>query len=322
VGGVLVSRATLHNQDEISKKDIRIGDMVIIRRAGDVIPEVLKVIESRRTGTEKTYLMPQACPECGSEVVRLEGEAAHRCIGMACPAQIRERIRHFASRGGMDIEGLGEKLVAQLVETALIQDPADIYNLTADRLNDLERMAEKSAANLIAAIERSKFPPLEKLIFALGIRHVGERIAHILAKEFKALEKLTTTTMDDLLNIRDIGPEVAASIMSFFREPANLNIMKKLQLAGVKPSETEDPFRLETAISGKSFVFTGTLLQMTRSQAREWVESLGGVWSESVTKKTDFVVAGEAAGSKLQKARAAGITILNEQGFLQLIGET
>jgi DNA ligase (NAD+) len=322
VGGVLVSRATLHNQDEIVKKDIRIGDTVLVQRAGDVIPEVVKVIESGRTGAEKTFLLPVACPECGSEVVRLEGEAAHRCIGLACPAQIRERIRHFASRGGMDIEGLGEKLVAKLVETGLIQDPADIYDLTLDRLTGLERMAEKSAANLMAAIERSKNPPLEKLIFALGIRHVGARIARILAKEFKALEKLTTTTMDDLLNIRDIGPEVAASITAFFCEPVNLNVMKKLHLAGVKPLEAQDAPRSKTAISGKSFVFTGTLLHMTRNQAREQVESLGGVWSESITKKTDFVVAGEAAGSKLQKARAAGIAILDEDGFLQLIGET
>jgi DNA ligase (NAD+) len=322
VGGVLVSRATLHNQDEIVKKDIRIGDTVLVQRAGDVIPEVVKVIESGRTGAEKTFLLPVACPECGSEVVRLEGEAAHRCIGLACPAQIRERIRHFASRGGMDIEGLGEKLVAKLVETGLIQDPADIYDLTLDRLTGLERMAEKSAANLMAAIERSKNPPLEKLIFALGIRHVGARIARILAKEFKALEKLTTTTMDDLLNIRDIGPEVAASITAFFCEPVNLNVMKKLHLAGVKPLEAQDAPRSKTAISGKSFVFTGTLLHMTRNQAREQVESLGGVWSESITKKTDFVVAGEAAGSKLQKARAAGIAILDEEGFLHLIGET
>jgi DNA ligase (NAD+) len=321
VGGVLVSRATLHNQDEIVKKDIRIGDTVMVQRAGDVIPEVVRIIESKRTGAEKTFLMPVACPECGSEVIRLEGEAAHRCIGLACPAQIRERIRHFASRGGMDIEGLGEKFVAQLVETGLIQDPADIYDLTADRLTGLERMAEKSAANLMAAIERSKNPPLEKLIFALGIRHVGERIARILAKEFKALEKLTTTTMDDLINIRDIGPEVAASITAFFYEPANLNVIRKLQLAGVKPLEAQDAPRSKTAISGKSFVFTGTLLHMTRNQARERVESLGGVWSESVTKKTDFVVAGEAAGSKLQKARAAGIAILDEEGFLQLIGK-
>ena len=321
VGGVLVSRATLHNQDEINKKDIRIGDTVIVQRAGDVIPEVVKVIESKRTGTEKPFLIPEACPECGSEVVRLDGEAAHRCIGLACPAQIRERIRHFASRGAMNIEGLGEKLVAQLVEKALIEDPADIFYLTADGLMGLERMAEKSAANLTAAIERSKYPALEKLIFALGIRHVGERLARILARKFKTLDKLAATSQDDLLKVRDIGPEVAASIMRFFHEPANLNVIRKLQLAGVKPLEVEGATRTETAISGKNFVFTGTLLQMTRNLARERVEALGGVWSESITKKTDYVIAGEGAGSKLQKARGAGIAILDEEGFLQLIGK-
>jgi DNA ligase (NAD+) len=320
VGGVLVSRATLHNQDEIDKKDIRIGDTVIVQRAGDVIPEVVKVIESRRTGTEKPYFMPVACPECGSEVVRPEGEAAHRCIGMACPAQIKECIRHFSSRGAMDIEGLGEKLVAQLVDTALVHDPADLYALTPDRLMGLERMAERSAANLMAAIERSKNPPLEKLIFALGIRHVGERTARILADEFISLENLTAATIENLFNIRDIGPEVAASITSFFHEPANRNVIRKLDLAGVKPLETAHSPRPDTAISGKSFVFTGTLQQMTRNQARERVVSLGGIWSESLTKQTDYVVAGEAAGSKLQKARASGIAILDEEGFLKLIG--
>jgi DNA ligase (NAD+) len=321
VGGVLVSRATLHNQYEIEKKDIRIGDTVMVQRAGDVIPEVVRIIESKRTGMEKPFLMPNACPDCGSQVVRLDGEAAHRCIGLACPAQIRERIRHFASRGAMDIEGLGEKLVAQLVGVSLIQDPADIFYLTAAGLMGLERMAEKSAANLTAAIERSKNPALEKLIFALGIRHVGERLARILAREFKTLDKLAATSQDDLLKVRDIGPEVAASIMRFFHEPANLNVLRKLQLAGVKPFEVTDIPRAESAISGKSLVFTGTLLQMTRSQARERVESFGGIWSESVTKKTDFVVAGEGAGSKLQKARVAGIAILDEEGFLQLIGK-
>jgi DNA ligase (NAD+) len=322
VGGVLISRATLHNQDEIDKKDIRIGDTVVVQRAGDVIPEVVKVIPSKRTGAEILFLMPQLCPDCGSEIVRLKGEAAHRCIGMACPAQLRERVRHFASRGAMDIEGLGEKLVAQLVESALIQDPADIYYLTVDRLTGLQRMAEKSAANLMAAIEKSKRPPLEKLIYALGIRHVGDRMARILAKEFKSLERLSSAVEEDLLSIHDIGPEVAASITKFFREPANLNVIRKLQRAGVRPLEAKDTPRSMTAISGKSFVFTGMLAKMTRNQARERVASHGGIWSESVTKKTDYLVAGEAAGSKLRKARASGVTILDEQGFLQLIGET
>lgn len=321
VGGVLVSRATLHNQDEINKKDFRIGDSVVIQRAGDVIPEVVKVLKSKRTGMEKQFVMPDTCPACGSEVVRLAGEAAHRCIGMNCPAQIRERIRHFASRGAMDIEGLGEKIVSQLVETGLIEDPADIYTLTPDRLVGLERLAERSAANLTAAIEQSKNPAMEKLIFALGIRHVGERMARILAKEFKTLEKLAATSQDDLQKVRDIGPEVAASITGFFREPANLKVIRKLKLAGVSPQVVEATLQTETAISGKTFVFTGTLSRLTRNQARERIEALGGVCSESLTKKTDYVIAGEAAGSKLQKARDAGITILDEQDFLKLIGE-
>jgi DNA ligase (NAD+) len=211
--------------------------------------------------------------------------------------------------------------VTQLVEAALIQDPADIFYLTPDRLIGLERMAEKSAANLTAAIERSKNPGLEKLIYALGIRHVGERTARILAGKFKTLEKLTSVTMEDLLRIRDIGPEVAASITRFFHEPANLRVIEKLDLAGVKPLKMADGPRMDTAISSKSFVFTGSLTQMTRIQARELVESCGGVWSEAVTKKIDYVVAGEAAGSKLQKARAAGIRILDEDEFLRLIGK-
>jgi DNA ligase (NAD+) len=319
IGGVVVSRATLHNQGEIDKKDIRVGDTVIVQRAGDVIPEVVMVIESKRTDTAKPFVMPEVCPECGSAVVRLEGEAAHRCIGLACPAQIRERIRHFSSRGAMDIEGLGEKLVAQLVDKSLVLDPADIYDLTFDRLSGMDRMAEKSAANLLTAIERSKQPPLEKLIFALGIRHVGERMARVLAQEFGTLDRLAEASVEDLLKIRDIGTEVAASIRRFFNEPANLNVIHKLLLAGVKALDRDPPSITGSPVAGKSFVFTGTLTQMTRSRARELVESLGGVWSESITKKTDFVVAGTAAGSKLDKARAAGITILEEQDFVRLV---
>lgn len=321
VGGVLVSRATLHNQDEIDRKDIRIGDTVLIQRAGDVIPEVVKVMSSARTGVERVFHMPDTCPECGSRVSRMEGEAAHRCIGMACPAQIRERIRHFASRGAMDIEGLGEKLVAQLVKSGLIKDPADLYFLDADHLADLERMAEKSAGKLLAAIEHSKHPPLEKLIFALGIRHVGEQTSRILSKAFPTLNRLMWSSADDLQRIRDIGPEMSASLIAFFQEPANRHVVEKLRLAGVKPLETEDITNVQNPVSGKSFVFTGTLLQMTRNEARERVERLGGTWSESITKRTDFVVTGEGAGSKLAKAQAAGITVINEQDFRQMIGE-
>jgi len=318
VGGVTVSRATLHNQDEIDKKDIRIGDTVLVQRAGDVIPEVVKAIETKRTGREKPFKIPGNCPECGSRVVRLAGEAAHRCIGIACPAQIRGHIIHFASRGGMDIEGLGEKLVSHLVDQGLIRDPADLYFLNRDKLLNLERMAEKSVGNLLAAIEQSKRPPLEKLIYALGIRHVGEHVSKILARQFRTLDKLVAATEEDLRIIRDIGPEVSSSIVQFFRNVSNRRVIEKLNAAGVSPLETlpQPP----SLLTGKTFVFTGTLNRMTRNEARQIVETLGGQASSSVTKNTDCVVAGEASGSKLQKAREAGIPILSEEEFLSLAG--
>jgi DNA ligase (NAD+) len=318
VGGVTVRRATLHNQDEIDKKDIRIGDTVIVQRAGDVIPEVLKVIDSKRNGSEKKFIMPAICPECGSEVVRLAGEAAHRCIGIACPAQIKEHIIHFASRGGMDIEGLGDKLVSQLVDTDLIKDPADLYFLTKDKLLTLDRMAEKSAKNLLAAIENSKSPSLEKFIYALGIRHVGEHTARILASSFMTIEKLMEATVNELMAIRDIGPEVAGSIIRFFRERSNIIVIDKFKKAGVNPMKLIRP--KATPLAGKSFVFTGTLINLTRNEAKRIVESLGASTMESVTKTTDYVVAGESPGSKLEKAKSAGMEIINEEEFLKLIG--
>ncbi|MGC9976033.1 MAG: NAD-dependent DNA ligase LigA, partial [Syntrophales bacterium] len=318
VGGVTVSRATLHNMDEIEKKDIRIGDTVIIQRAGDVIPEVVKVIESKRTGKEKKFVMPATCPECGSLVVRLQEEAAHRCIGLACPAQIKEHITHFASRAGMDIEGLGDKMVAQLVDKKLILDPADIYFLQKETLLTLERMAEKSADNLLAAIEGSKTPPLERFIYALGIRHVGEHMARVLARSFTTLDKLTLATEDDLLAIKDIGPEVASSITRFFREQSNKGVIEKFRKAGVTPVEKDRP--KDTRLAGKSFVFTGTLSRLTRNKAREIVESLGASVTDSATKKTDYVVAGLSPGSKIEKARALGIKIIDEKEFLKLAG--
>lgn len=321
IGGVVVSRATLHNQDEIDRKDIRIGDTVIVQRAGDVIPEVVKVIVSKRNGTERPFHMPTVCPDCGAEVVRLASEAAHRCIGIACPAQLKERIRHFAARGAMDIEGLGEKLISQLVDAALIRNPADIYLLRTEDLLALERVGEKSAANLMTAIAGSKTPLLEKLIFALGIRHVGERTARSLAQEYKSLEKLRNASVDDLTAIRDIGPEVAAAVTSFFREPANQNFIRKLERAGINPLKMPEARQADNALSGKTFVFTGTLQAMPRNAARELVESLGGLWLETVTKNTDFVVAGEAAGAKLKKAMSLGITILTEDDFLNMIKE-
>jgi DNA ligase (NAD+) len=318
VGGVTVSRATLHNQDDIDKKDIRIGDRVVIQRAGDVIPEVVKVITANRDGSERPFAIPPTCPECNAEVVRLEGESAHRCIGLACPAQIREHIKHFASRGGMDIEGLGDKLVTQLVDRGLIKDPADIYFLKREDLLSLERLADKSADNLLSSIERSKSPPLEKLLFALGIRHVGEHIARVLASTFTTLESLMQTSGDDLLTLREIGPEVAGSIKGFFHEPANLKVIEKLKQAGVQPQATLRPQSMPLA--GKSFVFTGTLAGMTRNEARQIVQSLGAQVSASLTKTTDYLVAGAEAGSKLQKARDQGVVILDEEAFLTMTG--
>ena len=316
VGGVMVGRATLHNQDEIDRKDIRIGDTVIVQRAGDVIPEVVEVVKALRTGAEEPFVMPMLCPECGSRIVRLEGEAAHRCIGMACPAQIRERIAHFASRGGLDIEGLGEKMVTQLVTNGLIADPADLYFLTGEQLLGLERMADKSVSNLLAAINRSKTPALDRLIYALGIRHVGEATAKRLSSTYGTLTALAAATPEELEKIRDIGPEVATSIAGFFREPTNLRVIEKLTRAGLAPREVSRP---QTApLTGKSFVFTGTLHRMSRGEAKALVESLGGYVTSAITKTTDYVVAGDAAGSKLDKARRDGIAILDEEAFFAL----
>ncbi|MCX5820397.1 MAG: NAD-dependent DNA ligase LigA [Deltaproteobacteria bacterium] len=323
VGGVMVSRATLHNEDEIRKKDLRIGDTVMIQRAGDVIPEVVEVVRTARTGAEKPFFMPETCPECGSRVVRMEGEVAHRCIGISCPAQIREHISHFASRGALDIEGLGDKMVTQLVTNGLIRDPADLFFLTREQLLGLERMAEKSASNLLEAIARAKNPPLDRLIFALGIRHVGEHTAKRLAQAYSTLDALMAATSEELQTVRDIGPEVAAAIAGFFREPANLQVIGKFRNAGVGdmmphrvPMEAARP--QAAPLAGTTFVFTGTLARMGRSEAKALVESLGGTVVSSVTKTTDYIVAGEAAGSKMEKARRKGIAILDEEAFFTL----
>jgi DNA ligase (NAD+) len=319
VGGVTVSRATLHNEDEIAKKDVRIGDTVIVQRAGDVIPEVVKVVEGRRTGSERPFRMPEKCPVCGSKVVRLEGEVALRCIDLACPAQIRENIKHFVSRGGMDIEGLGDKIVSQLLDAGLIQDPADLYAITKEQLISLERFADKSAENLVAAIARSKLPPLERLLFALGIRHVGEYVAKILSRKFGSTGKIEAASQEELTAIDGIGPTIAESIYKFFHEPHNLKILRKLGMAGVRPFVEKQA--ASTALAGKTFVFTGSLKGFSREKAKEIVESLGGTATSSVSKKTHYVIAGEDPGSKFDKARSLGVAILDEEGFLRLIGE-
>lgn len=319
VGGVTVSRATLHNEDEIAKKDVRIGDTVIVQRAGDVIPEIVKVVEGRRTGKETPFRMPVTCPVCGSKVVRLEGEVAHRCIDLACPAQIRENIIHFVSRGGMDIEGLGDKIVSQLLDAGLIRDPADLYDITKGQLLDLERFADKSADNLIQAITRSKQPPLDRLLFALGIRHVGEYVAKILARKFGSVEKIEAASQEELTAIEGIGPTLAESIYRFFHEPHNLKILRKLERAGVRPFA--EKHATSTALAGKTFVFTGSLKGFSREKAKEAVSAFGAAAASSVSKKTDYVVAGEDPGSKYEKAKSLGVPILDEEGFLKIIGE-
>ncbi len=319
VGGVTVSRATLHNEDEIAKKDIRIGDTVIIQRAGDVIPEVVKIIESKRSGKERAFRMPDTCPVCGSKVVRLEGEVAKRCIDLACPAQIRENIKHFVSRSGMDIEGLGDKIVTQLLDAGLIGDPADIYGITKEQLLELERFADKSAENLITAVARSKHPPLERFLFALGIRHAGEYVAKILTRKFGIIGKIEAASQEELTAIEGIGPIIAESLFKFFHEPHNLKILRKLEQAGVQP--VVERRTTSSELDGKTFVFTGGLKNFSREKAKEMVESLGGTATSSVSKKTDYVVAGEDPGSKYEKAKKLGVAILDEEGFLKLIRE-
>lgn len=324
VGGVIVSRASLHNIDEIRKKDVREGDTVIVQRAGDVIPEIVKVIETKRPHGAREFEMPETCPVCGSKVVRLEGESAFRCIDIACPAQIKENIRHFASRGALDIEGLGEKLTSALVDNNLIKDPADLFYLKKEDLKSMERMAEKSASNIMAAIENSKKPSLEKFIYALGIRHVGEHVARLLVKNFGSLDAMMSASEEELGNVEGIGPIIARSIRQFFREPRNQEVIEKLRKAGVRPIGKE-PVKgaavEESVLQGKKFVFTGRLETLKREQAKEIVESLGGEFADSVTKKTDYVVAGEEAGSKLEKARNLGIPVLTEKEFLEMAGQ-
>lgn len=320
VGGVTVSRATLHNQDEIDKKDIREGDTVIIQRAGDVIPEVVKIVESKRTGHERTFRIPSLCPVCGSHIVRLDGESAHRCVNRDCPAQIRESIRHFASRGAMDIEGLGEKLVAQLLEEGIIGNTADLYYLKKEDLIHIDRMADKSAENILKALETSKQPSLDKFIHALGIRHVGEHIARILARECGDLDSLMSADEEYLSSINGIGGEIAGSIRSFFNQPENTRIIERLRNAGVIPQETERG-PLSAPLNGKTFVLTGTLEGFSRNDAKNLIESLGGTVSSSVSKNTDYVVVGASPGSKLEKARTLGIATLDENEFRAFIEE-
>lgn len=317
IGGVEVSRATLHNEDEIARKEIMKGDRVIVTRAGDVIPEVLRVIKEKRTGREIPFVMPGTCPVCGEAVIRPPGEAIRRCVNINCPAQIKGRIVHFASKRAMDIDGLGEKLVDQLVDKGIIHDVADLYELTKDALSGLERMADKSAGNIINALEHSKDRPLSRFIFALGIRHVGEHIAALLADRFPGIEHLQNATEDDLLSVREIGPEAAMSIRAFFNDEKNRRSLNRMRSAGVAPGNDR---AARGALTGMVVLFTGSLSTMSRDQARASVERLGGKTASSVSAKVTTVVAGEEAGSKLAKAQKLNLNIINEEEFLEMIG--
>jgi DNA ligase (NAD+) len=318
VGGVRVSRATLHNEDEIEKKDIRIGDKVLVQRAGDVIPEVVKVFASSRDGSERKFQMPKTCPICGSPVIRMEGEAATRCINTSCSAQVKERIKHFASKGAFDIDGLGDKLVDQLVEEDVLQSYADLFKLDEETLANLERMGPKSAHNLINAIESSKTIAFARFLYALGIRHVGEHVAALLANCFNSIDDLIRCSREDLEGIEGIGPTVAESIVGFVAQEENLKTIKRILESGVQ-IEVGAP-RIAGTLDGKAFVLTGTLTSFTRRQAKEMIEAAGGKVSGSVSRNTDFVVAGASPGSKLDKAKDLGAEIIDETTFKKMIG--
>lgn len=325
VGGVVVSRATLHNQDEIDKKDVRVGDTVVIQRAGDVIPEVVRVVLEKRTGKEKKFRIPDKCPVCGSDVEKPkrgkgneeEEMAVARCTGIACPAKLKETIIHFASRDAMNIEGLGEKIIEQLVDRGLVKDYADLYALTLEDLLTLERMGEKLGGNILAAIQKSKKTSLDRLIYSLGILHVGEHIAKLLAREFSTLEDLSQASLEKLKTITGIGDEIASSIVKFFQQKGNQKVVQKLTERGVEYPSRPQPGSKKW--EGQSFVFTGILKTMSREEAESKVESMGGRASSSVSKKTHYVVAGEEPGSKYEKAKALGITIITEDEFLKML---
>lgn len=325
VGGVEVSRSTLHNQDEIDRKDIREGDTVVIQRAGDVIPQVVRVLKERRTGSERTFKLPDRCPVCGSAVDREENQVAVRCIGLDCPAKLKETIRHFASKGGMDIDGLGDKTVSQLVDRGLVRDLSGIYYLTYDQVLGLDLFAEKSTENLLSAIERSKESGLSRLLFALGIRHVGEHLSQVLAARFDSLEDLASASEEELVAIDEVGPEVAGAIRKFFSQQQNREVIARLKNAGVRLRFTRKPEAPAGAgtpsLEGVTFVFTGGLESMTRSEAKRAVQSRGGRASSSVSAKTDYVVAGADPGSKLDQARELGVKVISESEFKKLLAE-
>jgi DNA ligase (NAD+) len=316
VGGVTVSRSTLHNMDEIARLGVQIGDTVLIERAGEVIPHVLKVVKEGKD--RRPFQIPKKCPVCGSTIHKVEGEVAYRCVNSACPAKLKESIQHFAGRHAMDIDGLGEKIVDQLVERGMVKDVADLYSLKMEKLAELDRMAEKSAQNLITEIEGSKKQPLDRLIYALGIQFVGERTGQLLADHFSSVDDLTAAKTEELENVPEVGPKVASSIVEFFSEPANRKVIKKLREHGVRPTAQKREVKSQK-LAGKSFVFTGGLTNRSREEAGELVQQHGGKISSSVSKKTDYVVVGTDPGSKYDKAKELGVTILTESEFEKLL---
>ncbi len=319
LSGATVTNATLHNEDELRRKDVRIGDWVLMRRAGEVIPEVVKALPERRTGAEREFRFPEKCPACGARVVREEGEKVWRCTGAACPAQLVGRLRHFAQRRALDIEGLGDKLAAQLVERKLAREFADLYRLPLETWAELERMGEKSAQNILEALRRSKTTTLRRLIFGLGIPQVGEATAAVLARHFGSLDRFMAAGEDELQGVRDIGPESAREIRAWTSEPQNQKVVQHLLEVGVRPEREEAPRR--GAFAGKTVVLTGGLTRLSRDEAKAEIERRGGRVSGSVSRKTDLVVAGEEAGSKLGKARELGVKVVGEDEFLALLEE-
>jgi DNA ligase (NAD+) len=320
VGGVTVTNATLHNEDEVRRKDVRVGDAVLVRRAGDVIPEVIRVLMDRRPANARAYAMPTQCPVCGSAVKKLEGEAVARCTaGLYCPAQRKQAILHFASRRAMDIEGLGERLVDQLVDGDIVKTPADLYKLKAETLSGLERMATKSAANVIAAIEKSKHTTLARFTYALGIRNVGETTARDLAEHFESMEDLGSADSDTLQQVPAIGPVVAQSIVQFFTEPHNREVVRQLVASGLSFDRASAAAKKSGKLGGKTFVLTGTLPNLTREEATQRIQKQGGRVTSAVSQKADYLVAGVDPGSKYDKAVGLGITVLDEERLLELL---
>ncbi len=318
IAGSTVSRATLHNQDYIDEKDIKIGDTVVIRKAGDIIPEVVEVVASERNGEERSFSIPKLCPECGAEVIREEGEAAYRCTGMQCPAQKLRHIIHFVSKNAMDIDGLGASIAEQMLDKKIISDAADLYFVKAEEIAEMDKMGEKSAANLLEALEKSKQNELHRVINALGIRQIGEKNAKTLAKAYKNIDAVMGSKIEELLCLEDFGAVMAESVINFFKQEQNIEFINKLKKAGLTMTETADESG-DARFAGLTFVLTGTLEKYTRGEASAIIESLGGKTSGSVSKKTSYVLAGEEAGSKLDKANALGVTVITETEFENMI---